>query len=247
MNSWAQVYFSGFTSCQQYTLLWKHPNKLGVQVKSPPRRWRSTYGTQHNPSPIERQIAVGANNPFFVDFFVQEMSQTLWEYIWSSNDKHRIYTASKDQRTIESVGQDGRKAEGREEGGGFKVCKGWAEEGERVMLAHLSCVIVFNIRLAKQSSSSNIEHAYTIQMQRKDTLTNNHHPNAQMETSRRGGRCWFWMAGWTRHKTRVLWQLIKLVKAPPWSSIDGTPPAFSTQQQPNGRILQWRWNFHNSK
>ena len=195
----------------------------------------------------ERQIAVGANNPFFVDFFVQEMSQTLWEYIWSSNDKHRIYTASKDQRTIESVGQDGRKAEGREEGGGFKVCKGWAEEGERVMLAHLSCVIVFNIRLAKQSSSSNIEHAYTIQMQRKDTLTNNHHPNAQMETSRRGGRCWFWMAGWTRHKTRVLWQLIKLVKAPPWSSIDGTPPAFSTQQQPNGRILQWRWNFHNSK
>ena len=99
----------------------------------------------------ERQIAVGANNPFFVDFFVQEMSQTLWEYIWSSNDKHRIYTASKDQRTIESVGQDGRKAEGREEGGGFKVCKGWAEEGERVMLAHLSCVIVFKIRLAKQS------------------------------------------------------------------------------------------------
>jgi hypothetical protein len=55
------------------------------------------------------------------------------------------------------------------------------------MLAHLSCVIVFKIRLAKQSSSSNIEHAYTIQMQRKDTLTNNHNPNAHMETSRRGG------------------------------------------------------------
>ena len=76
----------------------------------------------------ERQIAVDANNPFLVDFFVQEMSQILW---WCNRifkrQTSKIYTNQKiSNDRISRAGQKesvGESVDGGREA--IKVCKRW--------------------------------------------------------------------------------------------------------------------------